>query len=58
MIGAVVLALRFIAGLYYATTPKPWFGEATILTLFMIVLLAFGVFLIILHCLSVGVCNL
>ena len=57
IIGVVILSVRFVAGLYYAGKLKP-LRDTTATTLFLITLVALAIFLIILPCVSVGVCSL
>ena len=57
IIGALVLVARLIIGLHYTDSRKR-FKESTVETVFLIVLVAFAVFLLFMHCIESGLCSL
>ena len=57
-IGAFILVIRFIVGLYIATATKSSLKKETVNSLFLVALAAFIIFLIIIHCVEIRVCKL
>lgn len=57
-IGAFILVIRFIVGLYVATATKSSLKKETVTSLFLVALAAFVIYLIIIHCVEIRVCKL
>ena len=56
--GLLVLSVRFVIGFYYTSSRKSSFKETTVVTLFLVTLVAFVIFILFMHCIELGICKL